>query len=86
MVYIDPDELKWLPFVKSWAAKLPEKFSLINNDAYEFIIQLFETYLENGLTFTKKHCEYAIHQVLQHIIVLNIQVIETLFFRLILGK
>lgn len=77
MVYIDPDELKWLPFVKSWAAKLPEKFSLINEEIHEFIIQLFETYLELGLAHSKKHYEYSIHQVLLPV--------NVIIFRLIKG-
>lgn len=63
MVYIDAEELKWLPYVKSWAAKLPEKFPYIYPDILEFIISLFENYVESAFVHIKKNSEYAIHQV-----------------------
>lgn len=30
MVYIDPEELKWLPYVKTWMAGIEEKVSFTN--------------------------------------------------------
>ncbi|XP_048507335.1 dynein axonemal heavy chain 6 [Athalia rosae] len=61
MVYLDPTELQWLPYVKTWASKLPWK--LVNDDVKEQIIDLFERYMDNGLTFFKKNCDHAINQV-----------------------
>ncbi|KAF2878695.1 hypothetical protein ILUMI_27474 [Ignelater luminosus] len=61
MVYVDPDDLKWFPYVKSWIAKVNEK--LINSEMKEFLISLFEHAVENGFIFIKKQCQYSIHQV-----------------------
>ncbi|KAL1130882.1 hypothetical protein AAG570_012123 [Ranatra chinensis] len=62
MVYIDPMELKWFPYVKTWLQKLLAE-DKISEASYEFIISLFETYTEAGFVFVAKNCEYAIHQV-----------------------
>lgn len=61
MVYIDPSEMGWMPIVKSWMEKISPTLlcdELINN-VHEF----FKTYLDNCLTFAKRSCTYAIHQV-----------------------
>ncbi|XP_069668946.1 dynein axonemal heavy chain 6 isoform X3 [Periplaneta americana] len=60
MVYIDPDEIKWLPYVKSWLAKLD---ITLPEDGRSYIEDLFSTYVEEGFVFIKKNCDYAIHQV-----------------------
>ncbi|KAJ8983473.1 hypothetical protein NQ317_014931 [Molorchus minor] len=60
MVYVDSEEIKWLPYVKSWLARL--KDSLISPDMKEFLISLFEYSVEAGFVFLKKNCEYSIHQ------------------------
>jgi dynein heavy chain len=63
MVYIDPDEIKWLPYVRTWLSRLdvtlPEK-------SHAYIEDLFSTYLEAAFVFVKKNCNYAIHQVCIH--------------------
>lgn len=61
MVYVDSEELKWLPYVKSWLQKL--KTSLLSEEWKEYVLELFETYVERGFVFIKKRCEYSIHQV-----------------------
>lgn len=61
MVYIDPDELKWFPYVKTWMTSWVKKMS---PEAPEFILKLFETYVEDGLQFVIKKCTQAINQVL----------------------
>lgn len=61
MVYVDSAELKWMPFVKSWLAKLSA--TLLNQEMKEFMLSLFEHAVENGFNFLKKNCTYAIHQV-----------------------
>lgn len=61
MVYLDPSELQWLPYVKTWVSKLPWK--IVNDDIKEQILELFTGYLDTGLTFFKKNCDYAINQV-----------------------
>ena len=61
MVYFDPVDLKWMPYVKSWLQKIPE--SILNESLKEEILQLFETYVEEGFLFFKKNCDHAISQV-----------------------
>ncbi|KAJ9576326.1 hypothetical protein L9F63_006826, partial [Diploptera punctata] len=60
MVYIDPDELKWLPYVKTWLAKLPVE---LPEGFCQYLEDLFSTYIEDGFIFIKKSCDEAIRQV-----------------------
>ncbi|PIN96877.1 hypothetical protein AB205_0080180, partial [Aquarana catesbeiana] len=60
MVYIDPEELKWMPYVQTWIAGLPSK---INDDTKKHILDLFERYIEDGLKFVTRKCTQAIPQV-----------------------
>ncbi|KAG5888365.1 hypothetical protein JTB14_033502 [Gonioctena quinquepunctata] len=61
MVYVDSEELKWLPYVRSWIAKINE--NILSNEMKEFLTSLFEHAVENGFIFIKKNCTYSIHQV-----------------------
>ncbi|KAK7497834.1 hypothetical protein BaRGS_00010968 [Batillaria attramentaria] len=60
MVYLDPDELKWLPYVKTWLNSWAHK---LREDTSEFLLDLFERYMEDGLKFVRRKCEQAINQV-----------------------
>ncbi|XP_075140366.1 dynein axonemal heavy chain 6 [Leptodactylus fuscus] len=60
MVYIDPEELKWLPYVQTWMAGLPPK---LTDDIKHYILDLFERYVEDGLKFVTRKCTQAISQV-----------------------
>ncbi|XP_028284655.1 dynein heavy chain 6, axonemal [Parambassis ranga] len=60
MVYIDPDELKWMPYVQTWISGLGDKLpDLVRT----YLLELFEEYVEKGLQFVVKHCTQAIRQV-----------------------
>ncbi|XP_031781103.1 dynein heavy chain 6, axonemal isoform X1 [Nasonia vitripennis] len=61
MVYLDPTELKWLPYVKTWIADVSEK--LERRDVPILLLELFEKYVEDGFTFFKKYCDHAMSQV-----------------------
>ncbi|KAK2919405.1 hypothetical protein Q8A73_003776 [Channa argus] len=60
MVYIDPDELKWMPYVQTWISGLGDK---LPDTVCQYLLELFEQYVEKGLHFVSKHCSQAIHQV-----------------------
>ncbi|XP_070836417.1 dynein axonemal heavy chain 6 [Chaetodon trifascialis] len=60
MVYIDPDELKWMPYVQTWISGLGAK---LPDSVRTYLLELFEQYVEKGLQFVLKHCTQAIHQV-----------------------
>jgi dynein heavy chain len=60
MVYIDPDELGWMPFVKTWIPNFKEKFG----EAYtQYLFNLFEKYVQEGLLFVNKKCVQTMKQV-----------------------
>lgn len=61
MVYLDPTELQWLPYVKTWVSQLPGR--LVSDEIKEPILELFAKYMDNGLAFFKKNCDHAINQV-----------------------
>uniref|UniRef100_K7FYG4 Dynein axonemal heavy chain 6 n=1 Tax=Pelodiscus sinensis TaxID=13735 RepID=K7FYG4_PELSI len=60
MVYIDPDELKWIPYVQTWMAGLENK---MNEETKQHLFDLFCRYVEDGLKFVNKKCSQAIPQV-----------------------
>lgn len=62
MVFIDPEELKWLPYVRSWLLNIHQR-TPIQNEYVPYILELFEKYVENGFVFVKKHCAQPIIQV-----------------------
>ena len=60
MVYIDPAELGWRPYVKTWLA---ESCSKLKMETREFVFNLFDLYIDQGLKFIMKKCTQAIAQV-----------------------
>ena len=60
MVYIDAEELKWMPYVQTWMA---EKCQKMTEETKEFLMALFSRYVENGLRFIQKNCVQAIAAV-----------------------
>ena len=60
MVYIDPDDLKWMPYVRTWLTKFQ---SIMREETFNYILELFNTYVEAGLKFVTKKCFQAIHEV-----------------------
>jgi len=61
MVYIDPDELRWMPYVKTWLTSM--KKHLKHPDTYDFILELFNRYVDAGLKFVNRKCNQMINQV-----------------------
>ncbi|XP_074661680.1 dynein axonemal heavy chain 6-like [Tubulanus polymorphus] len=60
MVYVDPNELKWMPYVQTWLATISSKFK---EETIEYIMELFQKYVEEGLKFVHKKCTQAMNQV-----------------------
>ncbi|XP_032208513.1 dynein heavy chain 6, axonemal isoform X2 [Mustela erminea] len=60
MVFVDPEELKWMPFVKTWMKSISKK---LNEETQEYILNLFQRYVDDGLHFINKKCGQAIPQV-----------------------
>lgn len=60
MVYIDAEELKWMPYVQTW---MTEKCKKLTEETREYLLSLFSKYVENGLRFIQKNCTQAIATV-----------------------
>lgn len=63
MVYIDPGQLKWLPYVKSWLNKLSD--TLVAQEYKEQILELFSSLVSKCFHFVKRNCTSAIAQVIE---------------------
>ncbi|XP_021113900.1 dynein heavy chain 6, axonemal [Heterocephalus glaber] len=62
MVFVDPEELKWMPCVKTWMKDISVRFQL-NEETQGYILNLFQCYVDEGLNFINKKCNQAIPQV-----------------------
>ena len=60
MVYVDADELKWMPYVKKWMVEFADR---MKPELQQYIFDLFERYVEDGLRFVSKKCSQIINQV-----------------------
>ncbi|BFZ25685.1 hypothetical protein BsWGS_28724 [Bradybaena similaris] len=77
MVYIDAEELKWMPYVKTWIKNYETRLA---PETTEFLLALFEKCVENGLQFVNKKCEQAINQVDISKVVTLCHLLEALIF------
>lgn len=61
MVYIDPNEMGCLPYIRSWLEEGEEK-NLFSHENSEFLYDMFQL-LEDGLDFVNTKCKCGIKQV-----------------------
>ncbi|XP_060075174.1 dynein axonemal heavy chain 6-like [Ylistrum balloti] len=78
MVFIDPGELKWLPFVQTWITNFSEK---MKPETSEYLLELFKKYVESGLVFVHKKCTQAINQVDINKVSMLCKLLESLLFQ-----
>ncbi|XP_032239531.2 dynein axonemal heavy chain 6 isoform X3 [Nematostella vectensis] len=57
MVYMEPEELGWKPYVRTWIQKLKDK-SKIPSEASDHLLLLFESSVERGLQFVRQYEGY----------------------------
>ncbi len=74
MVYIDPNELKWEPYVRTWIASLPK----FNEEQKEKLLNLFLAYVENGLKWVRKNGVEIMKQV-GHFNVLTLERLDDVY-------
>lgn len=67
MVYIDPNEMGYLPFVRSWLQEGVEK-NLFNQENSDFIYELFKM-TQVGLDHVNYNCGVGIKQVNVHLFI-----------------
>ena len=60
MVYIDADDLRWMPYVKTWMERVGGRFTPETRD---YLMNMFERYVDTGLSFITKKSTQAMKQV-----------------------
>ena len=61
MVFVDPGEMKWLPFVRTWLDDLQQTGQLRDSMCAQ-LLDMFERYVEDGLRFVARSCAQAMPQ------------------------
>ena len=69
MVYCDSEELKWMPYVKTWINDVCAE--QLREETQEYLWNLFDRTVEHGLRFVSKKCVQAIAQVLLLVTVMS---------------
>ncbi|KAM6459278.1 dynein axonemal heavy chain 14 [Liasis olivaceus] len=69
MVYVDPTDLGWEPYVKTWLESISE---IIPENSIEYLESLFHSSIKLGLAFLNKHKKMQAFPVHQMGIVVNI--------------
>uniref|UniRef100_A0A1I8GGQ9 DHC_N2 domain-containing protein n=1 Tax=Macrostomum lignano TaxID=282301 RepID=A0A1I8GGQ9_9PLAT len=62
MVYVDPEDMGWRPYVRTWLTKLTTEHNF-REDLVDYVFELFNKYIDPGLTFIHKKCTQAMAQV-----------------------
>lgn len=60
MVYMDPVDLGWRPYVKTWLQKLPREMP---DSGRQHLQQLFDFAIEKGLKFIRRHSRFLMMEV-----------------------
>lgn len=53
MVYVDPNEMGWKPFVQSW---MQRNLTSAQAPIRDYLLQLFDKYVDGGFSFVRKNC------------------------------
>ena len=68
MVYVDADELKWSPYVHKWMHKFEDR---LKPELRQYMMDLFDRYVEDGLKFVNKKCTQLMHQVYKLLLLIS---------------
>ncbi|KAF0301061.1 Dynein heavy chain 6, axonemal [Amphibalanus amphitrite] len=79
MVFVDPGEMKWLPFVKTWLDDLEETGQLRDYMRAQ-LQQMFERYVEDGLRFVARSCTQAMPQAEVNKVAMMCRLMTSLLF------
>lgn len=63
VVHVDASDLGWLPYVRSWTNRLQNDVIKSSIELKNYILSLFETYVNEGFSFIDKYCLAPIKQV-----------------------
>ena len=60
MVYVHPNELGYMPYVRTWIKNFNQKFGELNT---QYLLDLFTKYIDDGFNFVNINCTQTIKQV-----------------------
>uniref|UniRef100_A0A1I8P355 AAA+ ATPase domain-containing protein n=1 Tax=Stomoxys calcitrans TaxID=35570 RepID=A0A1I8P355_STOCA len=76
MVYVDPDDMGWLPLLDTW--KTGDIEQKIQPQQLEYLYDLFKTKFQTLLDLAKKHGSYVINQVTSSKVLLCLELLSSL--------
>lgn len=76
MVYVDPEDLGWLPLVDSWKSGDIKK--KLQPKQMEYLYELYTSHFHELLDYGKKHGSFVIHQVASSKVNLCLQLMSAL--------
>jgi len=76
MVYIDPYELGWRPYMMTWLESISDE--VLTSGLKDFLRDLFDAYVEDGLRFARKNCREMMVQVDQAKVMTLCKLIESI--------
>ncbi|KAK3599709.1 hypothetical protein CHS0354_037182 [Potamilus streckersoni] len=77
MVFVDSEELRWMPYVQTWMTQFKDK---MKEETYEYIIELYKKYVDEGLKFAARKCSQMIPQPDISKVVTLCKLMESLLF------
>jgi len=63
MVFMNPEELGWLPVCLSWLYRDLHGQGMISQEGMEFLESLIRDYVPKGLNFVRRECKYMVQTV-----------------------
>ncbi|KAK2187821.1 hypothetical protein NP493_153g03009 [Ridgeia piscesae] len=81
MVYMDPVDLGWRPYVKTWLQRLPKEMP---ESAREHLLGLFELSVDKGMTFIRQNRKYLMLDVPELSLVMCLCSLLQAFFQFLL--
>ncbi|XP_075157385.1 dynein heavy chain at 16F [Haematobia irritans] len=76
MVYVDPDDLGWLPLLDSW--KAGDIHNKIQSQQLAYLYDLFKSHFQTLLDLSKKHGSFVINQVTSSKVHLCLELLSSL--------
>ncbi|KAL3884515.1 hypothetical protein ACJMK2_024650, partial [Sinanodonta woodiana] len=77
MVFVDSEELRWMPYVQTWMTQFKDK---MKEETYEYILELYKKYVDEGLRFAIRKCTQMIPQPDISKVVTLCKLMESLLF------
>ncbi|KAL7754338.1 hypothetical protein RI367_000319 [Sorochytrium milnesiophthora] len=74
MVYMDPSNLGWRPYVQTWMCRLPD---VVKQDFKDMVLAMFDAYVDAGLHFVRKLGKELLPSVDLNLVISLCRLLET---------